>query len=440
MDPMKSFSITTLGCKVNRYESEAIAEKLENQGWNTTDKGTTADLCIINTCTVTQKAATQCRQAARRAIRDNPGAVIVVTGCYVQISPEVFSAMENVHYVIGNAGKHQIVELITAITERGPVTTLVEDVSAPCPFQDMPLTKFGNRTRPFLKIQDGCDAFCSYCIIPYARGRSRSLSPEIINKRLGSLKESGYKETVLCGINLGRYGADLEPSTSILYLIQAIDGTSGMGRLRLSSIEPHELSDDLLKVLAASNHVCPHLHIPLQSGDDNVLKAMNRPYSSAYYRDLIHHIVGLMPDVAIGADVLVGFPGETQAAFEKTCNLIEGLPVAYLHVFPFSRIEQTAAAALPDAVPPKEIKKRCQHVRAIGQAKRAEFYQKAVGSTCEVLIEGKRDRVTGLLKGLTRNYIPVLVEGDDEWMNRLAQTRIFKVEGGRVYAESLSTP
>jgi threonylcarbamoyladenosine tRNA methylthiotransferase MtaB len=266
------------------------------------------------------------------------------------------------------------------------------------------------------------------------------LSPEVIIERLKGLKEGGYEEAVLCGINLGRYGTDLEPSISILDLIQTIDGPTGMTRLRLSSIEPGELSDDLLKLLAASDHVCPHLHIPLQSGDDDVLKIMNRPYSSAYYRDLIHHIVSLMPDVAIGVDVLVGFPGETEGAFEKTCNLIEGLPVAYLHVFPFSRIEQTAAAALHDTAPPDEIKKRCEHVRGIGQAKRTEFYQKAVGSTCEVLIEGKRDRVTGRLKGLTRNYIPVLVEGDDEWMNRLVQTRITKVEDGKVFAEFLYAP
>lgn len=437
---MKLFTITTLGCKVNRYESEAIAEQLVSKGWNTTEKGTAADLCIINTCTVTQKAAMQSRQAARKAIRDNPEALTVVTGCYAQTSPKVFSAMEGVHYVIGNACKDEIVQLISGYTERGPVTTLVKDLSTPCLFQDMPLTKFGNRTRPFLKIQDGCDAFCSYCIIPHARGRSRSLTPGVIKKRVTSLKENGYEEAVLCGINLGRYGADLEPPTSLLDLIQTIDGPTGIERLRLSSIEPAELSEDLVKLIAASEHVCPHLHIPLQSGDDDVLKAMNRPYSSAYYKDLIHHIVGLMPDVAIGVDVLVGFPGETQGAFKKTCNIVEGLPIAYLHVFPFSRLEQTAAASLPDTAPPEEIKKRCEHVRAIGQAKRREFYQQAVGSTYEVLIEGKRDRVTGCLKGLTSNYIRVLVEGDDEWMNRLVQTRITRVEGGKVFAECLSTP
>lgn len=437
---MRSFTITTLGCKVNRYESEAIAEDLVNKGWRMTDEPATADLCIINTCTVTQKAAMQCRQAARKAIRDNPGALTVVTGCYAQTSPEIFSAMENVHYVIGNACKGQIVDLITGITERGPVRTMMEDLSTPCPFQDMPLTKFGNRTRPFLKIQDGCDAFCSYCIIPYARGRSRSLSPEVVKKRIADLKQNGYEEAVLCGINLGCYGADLHPPTSLRDLIQAIDAPKGMTRLRLSSIEPRELSDDLIKVLAASDHVCAHLHIPLQSGDDDVLKAMNRPYASAYYKDLIHHIIDLMPDAAIGADVLVGFPGETQGAFEKTCDFIERLPLAYLHVFPFSRIEQTAAAAFPDTVPPEVIKKRCKHVRTIGQAKRVAFYQKSVGSTCEVLIEGKRDRGTGGLKGLTRNYIPVLVEGDDAWKNRLAQVRITEVADGKVSAKLLSTP
>lgn len=437
---MMTFTIITLGCKVNRYESEAIAEQLADQGWHAADGEATADVCIINTCTVTKKAAMQCRQATRKAIRDNPGVLTVVTGCYAQTSPEVFSAMENVHYVIGNAHKDQIVQLISGDTERGRVRTLVEDLSKPCPFQDMPLTKFGNRTRPFLKIQDGCDAFCSYCIIPYARGRSRSLSPGVIKKRVTSLRENAYQEAVLCGINLGRYGGDLEPPTSFLDLIQTIDGPAGIRRLRISSIEPGELSEDLIALLSTSEHVCPHLHIPLQSGDDDVLKAMNRPYSSAYYRDLIHHIVRLMPDVAIGVDVLLGFPGETQRAFEKTCDLVERLPIAYLHVFPFSKIEQTAAAVLPDTVPPEEIKKRCEHVRAIGQAKRTEFYQKAVGSTCEVLVEGKRDKATGRLKGLSKNYIPVMVDGDDELMNRVVEARLTKLERGRVFAEFLSTP
>ena len=434
---MKSFAIATLGCKVNRYESEAISEQLQNQGWHPIDKGAMADLCIINTCTVTGKAATQSRQATRKVIRNHPGAPVVVTGCYAQIAPEVFSSMPGVHCVVGNAFKDQIARLVSSHKHHEPAMTLVEDLSAPSLFQDLPVTKFGNRTRPFLKIQDGCDAFCAYCIIPHARGRSRSLTPEIVIKRTRSLKEHGYAEVVLCGINIGRYGQDLTPATSLCRLMQLIDGPQGVKRLRLSSIEPAELSEELIGQLASSKRICPHLHMPLQSGDDEVLKSMNRPYGSQFYMDLVHHIISLMPDVAIGVDVLVGFPGETERAFENTCRLIERLPIAYLHVFPFSMQKQTPAAAFRDPVPPEALKKRCQHVRAIGETKRRMFYEKVIGSTFEVLIEGKRDRATGYLKGLTKNYILVLVEGDDELMHRVIQTRLTKIEHGRVVGECL---
>ena len=430
---MNSFAIVTLGCKVNRYESEAIAEQLQNQGWRHTDKGAMADLCIVNTCTVTGKAAMQSRQATRKLIRNHPGALVAVTGCYAQIAPEVFGCMPGVHCVVGNAFKDQIARLVSRHTDRGPAMTLSEDLSAPRPFQDLPVTRFGHRTRPFLKVQDGCDAFCAYCIIPHARGRSRSLTPEIVINRTGDLKEHGYAEVVLCGINIGRYGRDLSPVTSLAKLMESIDGPKGVKRLRLSSIEPAELSDELIGHLASSKRVCPHLHIPLQSGDDEVLKSMNRPYSSQLYRDLVHRIISAMPDVAIGVDVLVGFPGETERAFENTCRLIDQLPIAYLHVFPFSMQKQTPAAALRDALPPEAIKKRCRHVRALGEAKRGKFYDRFIGSTFEVLIEGRRDRATGYLKGLTRNYIPVVVEGDDKLMHRLVQTRLTKIEHGRVF-------
>ena len=435
---MKSFTITTLGCKVNRYESEAISEHLVNQGWQPTDRGSKASLCIINTCTVTGKAAMQSRQATRKLIRSHPDALVVVTSCYAQIAPEVFSSMPGVHYVVGNTFKDQIARLVSRHEEQGPAITLVEDLSDHRPFQDLPVTRFGNRTRPFLKIQDGCDAFCAYCIVPYARGRSRSLRPEIVIKRTRSLKEHGYAEVVICGINIGRYGQDLTPATSLNRLMQLIDGPQGVKRLRLSSIEPTELSEELIGQLASSKRICPHLHIPLQSGDDEVLKGMNRLYSSKSYRDLIHHIISVIPDVAIGVDVLVGFPGETERAFENTCRLIERLPIAYLHVFPFSMQKQTPAAAFQDLVPPEATKKRCQHVRAIGETKRMKFYEKVIGSTFEVLIEGKRDRATGHLKGLTKNYIPVLVEGNDELMHRVIQTRLTKIEHGRVFGECLS--
>ena len=437
---MNSLAIVTLGCKVNRYESEAISEQLQNQGWHHADKGAMADLCIVNTCTVTGKAAMQSRQATRKLIRNHPRALVVVTGCYAQIAPEVFSCMPGVDFVVGNAFKDQIARLISRHIAHGPTMILSEDLSAPRPFQDVPVTRFGHRTRPFLKIQDGCDAFCAYCIIPHARGRSRSLTPEIVINRTRDLKEHGYAEVVLCGINIGCYGRDLSPVTSLAKLMESIDGPKAVKRLRLSSIEPAELSEELIGHLASSERICPHLHIPLQSGDDEVLKSMNRPYSSQLYRDLVHRIISAMPDAAIGVDVLVGFPGETERAFENTCRLIDQLPIAYLHVFPFSMQKQTSAAALRDALPPEAIKKRCRHVRALGEAKRRKFYDRFIGSTFDVLIEGRRDRATGYLKGLTRNYIPVVVEGGDKLMPRLVQTRLTKIDHGRVFGECLSGP
>ena len=432
---MKSFTITTLGCKVNRYESEAISEQLQGQGWRVIDKGGIADLCIINTCTVTSKAAMQSRQATRKLVREYPGASIAVTGCNAQIDPDVFISMPGVHFVVGNDCKDRIAELAGSHKDDGAPAGLVEDLSFPRPFQDFPVTRFGNRTRPFVKIQDGCDAFCAYCIVPHARGRSRSLKPETVIKRIESLKEQGYAEVVLCGINLGRYGQDLTPATSLSRLMQLIDGPQGIKRLRLSSIEPTELSEKLVGQLAASKHVCPHFHIPLQSGDDEILKSMNRHYGSEFYRDLIHHIISVIPNAAIGVDVLAGFPGETERAFENTCRLIERLPVAYLHVFPFSRRKGTVADNLGNYLPPDVIKKRCKHLRSIGDAKRRNFYEKFIGATFEVLIEGKRDRATGYLKGLTGNYIPVLLEGGDEFFNQLVEIRLTRIDQRRVFGE-----
>jgi threonylcarbamoyladenosine tRNA methylthiotransferase MtaB len=437
---MKSFVVTTLGCKVNRYESEAISEQLVDKGWRPADQGARADLCMINTCTVTGKAAMQSRQAARRLIREHPGALVLVTGCYAQVAPEVFASMAGVHHVMGTSFKDQIPRLADPGKACSPARVLVEDLSAPRPFQDLPLTGFGSRTRPFLKIQDGCDSFCSYCIIPYARGRSRSLAPDMVLERIGAFKESGYPEVVLCGIHIGQYGQDLIPQTSLVALLRSMESSQRVRRLRLSSIEPGEVSEEMISHLASSEHLCRHLHIPLQSGDDDVLKEMDRPYGARQYKDLILSIVHQVRDVAVGVDVLAGFPGETEKAFDNTCGLIEALPVAYLHVFPFSPQKGTRAEGLRDRVPPERIKQRCQYLRELGQAKRMAFYKRFIGSTQEVLIEGKRERAAGHLKGFTGNYIPVLVKGDDSLFHQLVHVRLTGMEHGRVIGQCLSSP
>ncbi|MDY6837461.1 MAG: tRNA (N(6)-L-threonylcarbamoyladenosine(37)-C(2))-methylthiotransferase MtaB [Thermodesulfobacteriota bacterium] len=437
---MKSFVVTTLGCKVNRYESEAISEQLIDRGWHLASKGAAADLCIVNTCTVTGKAGTQSRQATRRLIRDHPGALVVVTGCYAQVAPEVFLSMAGVHYVVGTSLKDRIPLLADSATYALAPTPLVEDLSSPRPFQDLPLTRFGDRTRPFLKIQDGCNSFCSYCIIPYARGRSRSLKPELVVERIGALQASGYSEVVLCGIHVGQYGQDLTPASSLADLLRFLEGPQGVQRLRISSIEPGEVSEGIIDQMAISEHLCHHLHIPLQSGDDEVLKRMRRPYGAKLYRDLILHLAQVLPDVAIGADVLVGFPGETEKAFDNTCRLIEELPLAYLHVFPFSPQVGTRAEGLRDRVSPETIKNRCRQLRDMGQAKRMAFYDRFIGTTQEVLIEAKRDRSTGCLKGFTGNYIPVHVEGGDHLFHQLVPVRLTSVDGSIVMGQCLSTP
>jgi threonylcarbamoyladenosine tRNA methylthiotransferase MtaB len=430
---MRTFFVTTLGCKVNRYESEALSEGLENLGWRAAQRQEQAGLCVINTCAVTGKAAMQSRQAVRKAIRTHPEATVVVTGCYAQITPEVFASMPGIDHIVGNRDKHRIPEICNHPKILGPARIWIEDLKVPFPFQDLPITRFGDRTRAFVKIQDGCNAFCSYCIVPHARGRSRSLAPDVVIHRVNRLNGHGYREVVLCGIHIGKYGQELTPKTSLASLLKTLDDANGISRIRISSIEPMELTAGLIKHLATSEHICPHLHIPLQSGDDDILKAMHRPYRTRDYRDLIHDIIATNPRISVGVDVMAGFPGETDRAFENTYRLIENLPVAYLHVFPFSVREGTAAASLANKVPSQTVKARCEQLRALGQKKREAFRQGSVGLTHEVLVEGKRDRSTGLLTGFTNNYIPVLLEGDEELLHQVVPVTICKIDKGKVF-------
>ncbi len=411
---MPKFFITTLGCKVNQYESEVIAEELKSEGWVPAGPGETADICIIHTCTVTQKASMQSRQVIRQAIRANPDAEIIVSGCYARTEPDEIRKMEGIHQIIGHNDKLQTSNFKSHVSR---FTFHVSD----------------SRTRPFLKIQDGCNAFCTYCIVPYARGRSRSMPPADVLENIRRLKQAGRHEVVLTGIHLGCYGLDLSPSTSLTELLTRICEENPMDRVRLSSVEPHELTDTIITLTAQSDHLCHHFHIPLQSGDDGILRRMHRPYTQAFFRDLVTKIHQQLPDVAIGADILVGFPGESERAFENTYSLVRDLPISYLHVFPFSPHKGTPASTYPDKVPSKRIKERSQQMRALGNAKKSEFYRRFVGKTMAVLVEGKRERKTGLLKGTTSNYIPVLVSGQDELKNRLVNISVEEVRDNLVF-------
>jgi len=429
-DPAPGFSITTLGCKVNRYESDAMARCLELSEWIPGSGDGEADLCIINTCTVTQKAAMQSRQAVRQAIRSNPGARIMVTGCYAQTEPEEVGKIAGVHYIIGHADKHKIPGFITSDIRKNPLHPLPfpdiirRDIRKERQFGQIPVTAFGDRTRPVLKIQDGCDAFCTYCIVPYARGPSRSMPRENVLENIRHLKTAGFREIVLSGIHLGCYGLDLSPNTSLVELMKQIRSSEAVERVRLSSIEPNELTEAFINLVGESDIFCNHFHIPLQSGDDGILKRMNRPYTARLFREQVHRIRKRIPDAAIGADVMVGFPGETEAAFNQTRALIDELPVTYLHVFPFSPRDGTPAAQYPDTVPPDIIKDRALNLRQLGSYKKSIFYNRFIKGRIEVLVEGKRNNSEGSLKGISSNYIPVLFKGGGHLKNTLATVRI----------------
>jgi threonylcarbamoyladenosine tRNA methylthiotransferase MtaB len=433
------YTITTLGCKVNQSESEYLAACFKSQGMREADSAKsgsrpsqTADVCIINTCAVTQKAAMQSRQAIRKSIRLNPDARIIVTGCYAQIQPDQIRRIDKVDDIIGHRAKMRIPDLIK--TEVADEDTSATPELPFCNIEALPADF--SRTRPVLKIQDGCNTFCTYCIVPYARGRSRSMPVKDVSNAVNAVHSSGKHEIVLAGIHLGCYGQELTPSTSLFQLLNHVLSATSIERIRLSSIEPAELTSDIIKLAAESGRLCRHFHIPLQSGDDSILERMHRPYTRSMFSALTRQIHVVMPDAAIGADTLVGFPGETEAAFENTFTLIEELPISYLHVFPFSARKGTPAYTFTDKVAGHVIKARCRRLRELGNHKKIEFYQKFIHQKIEILVESQRDRKTGLLKGFTSNYIPVLVQAEDKLKNKLVMVRIERVDrNGTVFGD-----
>ncbi len=409
---MKTFSIATLGCKVNQFESEAILEGLIKNGYRLVPFEEGADITIINTCTVTHRADFQSRQIVRRALRNNPDSLIIVTGCYSQVEPEVFNRINGVKYILGNREKQILPEIIQNMEKGDLAKVQVSDIQKEILFSETPISSFHFHTRAFLKIQDGCSSQCSYCIVPRARGPSRSLSPERVIANLKILKERGFKEVVITGINIGCYGLDLEPSSTLENLLKKIEEEETPERIRLSSIEPLDFSDNLIYLISCSKKICPHIHIPIQNGDDEILKRMNRNYNSSFISDLILKIHKRIPNVSIGADIIVGFPGETEERFKETFSLVESLPFSYIHVFPYSSRKETPASLLLDRVDGKRISERAKMMRELSTMKRHAFYQKFLNQRLPVLLEDRREKDQGRLRGLSRNYIPVVILSD----------------------------
>jgi threonylcarbamoyladenosine tRNA methylthiotransferase MtaB len=408
---MFKVAIATLGCKVNQCESASITQTMALRSITLVPFEEEADCYIINTCTVTGRTDYQSRQLIRRAIRKNPAAVVIVTGCYAQRAPEEIASIPGVRIVAGNAEKSRLYELIQELCRGKGPQVRVGDIRNEKMFSRLGAAALPEHTRAFLKIQDGCDAFCSYCVVPQVRGASRSLRPAEIVERITFLASEGYHEVVLTGIHLGAYGTDLIPSTDLAAVVRYIAGSQSVERLRLSSIEPREVTDALITLIGSSGIVCRHLHIPLQSGDDGVLSMMNRDYDATFFRNLIQKIQTADPAIAVGIDVIAGFPGETENAFANTLRLVEELPVAYLHVFPYSRRPGTPAAAMPDQVPETEKKRRAELLRKVGTEKRQAFAEKSVGKPLAVLVEGRKDKSTGFSVGFSDNYIPIACRG-----------------------------
>lgn len=417
---MQRIAITTLGCKINQFESAAMAETLGREGFLVVPFEDEADIYVINTCTVTARTDAESRRLIRRARNRQPEAKIVVTGCYAQVASEQLREMPGINLILGNTEKKGIAEEVREIGEKQRV--LVSDISRERQEAGIALESFAEHTRAFLQVQNGCDAFCSYCIVPYARGRSRSVPFAEVLKGIRTFVDNGFKEVVLTGIHLGGYGLDLTPLNSLIDLLNVVEEDMLVPRLRLGSVESTEISAPLIRHFATSEIICPHLHIPLQSGNNQVLERMNRRYTTALFREVIEELLNAAPDICIGCDVIAGFPGETDGEYEATYRFIESLPIAYLHVFPFSPRQGTPAATMPNQVPSGVIRKRAEALRLLSERKKRAYYEKFIGRELKVLVQEMVEQ--GIVKGLSRNYIPVKLPGDVTLINSEITVRI----------------
>jgi threonylcarbamoyladenosine tRNA methylthiotransferase MtaB len=424
----------TAGCKLNYSETSTIGNQFNERGFQIVEPDEKADVFVLNTCSVTEAAERECRQIIRRVVRKNPETYIIVTGCYAQLRPEEISKIDGVDAVLGSNEKFKLFSILENFNKQKLACTHVSYISETNEFGIAHSSEVDSRTRAFLKIQDGCDYNCSFCTIPLARGRSRSLSAERIIERFRFLIDKGYKEIILTGVNVGDYGVNTD--SSLLALLSMLAELNGEFRIRISSVEPNLVSEELLKLIAASDKICKHLHIPLQSGSSKILRAMKRRYTAPEYAELIHKAKNLIPSLAIGVDVIVGFPGESEQDFIRTHNFIRDLPIAYLHVFTYSERPDTPALQLPDSVSVIERKRRNNILRNLGEKKRLQFYASMTGSIQQVLFENSSRQ--GEMQGYTSNYIKIKTELDYSLINSLVEWRITAIENGLGIGEIMS--
>jgi threonylcarbamoyladenosine tRNA methylthiotransferase MtaB len=429
-------AIATLGCKINQYDSAVIQSRLE-AGHSFVPFEEQADCYVINSCTVTDRADWEARQLVRRAKRLNPAAKVLVTGCYAQVSPEEVSRVSGVDYVVGLNRLDDLVHFVETTPELA-AQIAVSDVKRERGVPVLGTRALPGHTRAFLKIQEGCNYSCTYCIIPTARGLSRSVRPREVMEQVGCLADAGYKEIVLTGIHLGGYGHDLSPRMDLTTLVEMIAESGLIRRLRLSSLDPREVPDQLLDLIGESGVICPHLHICAQAGEDEILKQMRRNYDTAYYRALLDRVRERLPEAALGSDIIVGFPGETDEQFERSLEFFASLPLTYFHVFPYSSRRGTIAASLPDPVLASIKKSRARRMRELGGQKKRDFYAGFLGQRVSVLVETKVDKTSGFSRGFSRNYLPIAVAAAGDLANQEIEVRIGDIRNGWLTGEASS--
>jgi threonylcarbamoyladenosine tRNA methylthiotransferase MtaB len=454
---LTSFYVENFGCRATQADGAAITRQFEERGLARADAPARSEIVVLNTCTVTASADQDARAAIRRISRENPNCQIVVTGCYAQRAPEEVASLPGVSRVIGNSHKHQLAEIVVGSRSSDQVLStaghaafvplsslgrqsqdqiLVSDIFAhtellAAPVFDTAGRGMNDRTRPNLKVQDGCDNRCSFCVIPYVRGQSRSLPLDRILEEVNSLVHLGYREVVISGINLGRWGRDFDRPLRFENMVHEILNQTVLEKLRISSVEPMDWSEELIGMMASSPRIAKHAHVPLQSGSDRVLRAMHRKYRPWHYREKIEKIRAAMPTAAIGADVMVGFPGESESDFEQTRQLIEELPFTYLHVFTYSSRPGTPAAAMRDRVPVQIARERNRILRDLAAEKKLAFMQTFVGRTVEAITLNVFDGKS--TEALTDNYLKLQLQGQHE-TNQWAKARVEQVADGVLIA------
>ena len=428
----KTFNILTLGCKVNQYESEAVEEIFKSRGFERQEKN--ADVYVINTCTVTNMSDRKSRQMISRARKDNPDAIIAVMGCYSQVKPEDVAKIEGVDIILGSRNKEEVVDLCEDMLQNKEAIDQIISVSEEKTFEDLQISNQTEMTRAYMKIQDGCNMYCSYCLIPYARGNVVSRPMDSIVKEAERLAQNGFKEIVLTGIHVASYGKDFKDGTSLIDVIENVAKVEGIERIRLSSMEPRHITRDFLERMKATEKACDHFHLSLQSGSDDVLKAMNRKYDTTIFKEKIDLIREVFPNAGLTTDIIVGFPGETDENHKETMDFVKKIKFAKTHLFKYSKRDGTKAATMKGQVNGNIKKDRLKDLEAIEKINREEFLEKQIGKILSVLFEEKSD-MAGFKSGYSTNYLRVNVEDETLPSNEIYDVIITGIENDELIGE-----